>query len=217
MRRVLLPLVILLAGVVTVKAGTPVARVLFIGDSMTGWLSERLEAYGAVNDFEVSTVIWDGSTLTKWVNTGKIPGLVAKYKPDVVMVCLGLNELLVRDPEARMSVPLSKFGKQLGTLPYVWIGPPTWPGKGTGEVFNRWMSSHLPGRGHYFSSEKLQLARQSRTNPHPTRTACARWMDDVVKWLPTAGVGFSDDLKIPSLSAMKRGKVYIYRRMKQPL
>ena len=31
------------------SASRHVGKVLFIGDSMTGWLSERLEAYGAEN------------------------------------------------------------------------------------------------------------------------------------------------------------------------
>ena len=34
-----------------------VRNVLFIGDSMTGWLSERLNAYGRLNGFDVSTIV----------------------------------------------------------------------------------------------------------------------------------------------------------------
>ena len=184
---------------------------------MTGWLSERLEAYGALNGFEVSTVIWDGSTLTKWVNPGKIPGFIAQYKPDVVFVCLGLNELLVKNPGTRMAAPLEKLEKQLGDVPMVWVGPPTWPGKGDGAAFNQWMGAHMPADGHYFNSQSQQLARQSATNPHPTRPACAKWMDAVVKWLPSTGLGFPAQFKAPAAGEMKRSKNYIYRRMKQTL
>lgn len=194
-----------------------VHRVLFIGDSMTGWLAERMEAYGLKNNFEVTTVIWDGSTLTKWVNSGKIPGFINTYKPDVVMVCLGLNELLAKDPAARMSAPLQKFQKQLGSTPFIWVGPPTWPGKGTGEVFNTWMASHLGPHGHYFNSQSMKLARQSSTNPHPTRAACALWMDTIMKHIHAYDLGFPQNLQTPPESEMKRSKVYIYRRMKQAL
>ena len=57
------------------SASRHVGKVLFIGDSMTGWLSERLEAYGAENGFEVTTVTWDGSTPQKWAKTGKQVGV----------------------------------------------------------------------------------------------------------------------------------------------
>lgn len=195
----------------------PVKRVLFIGDSMTGWLAERMEAYGELNGFAVSTVIWDGSTLPKWTKTGKIPSFMATYKPDVVFICLGLNEMLVRDPAARMAAPLATLRRQLGQTPMVWIGPPSWPGKSDGAIFNRWMASHLPAPAFYFNSSRLQLPRQSKTNPHPTRSGCAAWMDAVMKWLPSTSLQFPANIITPPTGEMKRGKNYIYRRMKQAL
>lgn len=215
-KKILLSLLLLLAAVAAHAAGTA-RRVLFIGDSMTGWLSERLEAYGTLNAFEVSTVIWDGSTAPKWAKTGKLPVFIRTYKPDVVLICLGLNDMLAKNISARMASPLADLENQLGDLPFVWIGPPSWPGRSDARSFNDWMASHIDSRGRYFISSALQLARQSSSNPHPTRAACARWMDDVVKWLPSAGVGFPAEMKAPAAGEMKRGKVYIYRRMKQAL
>ena len=55
----------------------PVAKkILFIGDSMTGWLAERLESYGKQNGFEVSTVVWDGSTIKKWGSTPRLTSII---------------------------------------------------------------------------------------------------------------------------------------------
>lgn len=217
MKKSIVTLIVALLATLGAYAHNPVHRVLFIGDSMTGWLAERMEAYGEVNNFEVTTVVWDGSTLSKWVNTGKIPAYIAQYKPDVVMICLGLNELLARDPGAQMGAPLQKLEKQLGSTPFVWIGPPVWPGKGTGEAFNNWMAAHMGAHGHYFNSQSQKLARQSATNPHPTRAACSQWMDAIMHHLPAFNIGFPEQIQSPAAGAMKRGKVFIYRRMKQTL
>ncbi len=217
MKKSLLVFLLMLLATLACKATEPIRRVLFIGDSMTGWLAERLEAYGTLNGFEVSTVIWDGSTLPKWVNSGKLPSLIKTHKPDAVFICLGLNEILAKDMNARMSKPVAALEQQLEGIPFVWVGPPTWPGKSTGQAFNDWMKTHIHGTGHYFDSQALKLPRQSAGNPHPTRAACASWMDAVVHWLPSADIGFPASMKQPASGEMKRGKVYIYRRMKQAL
>ena len=217
MKKLLVILMLCLLPAPGVRAGGSVERVLFIGDSMTGWLAERFEAYGERNGFSASTVVWDGSTLTKWVNSNKIPQFIDTYKPDVVFICLGMNDMLATDPERRMAAPLAKLKSQLGPTPFVWIGPPTWPGRSNGAGFNEWMEKNIRGNGHYFRSQEEKLARQSAKNPHPTRAACARWMDAVVKWLPTTSLPFPRDMSTPPPSEMKKGKNYIYRRMKQPL
>ncbi len=46
-----------------------VKNVLIIGDSMTGWMAERLNAYGQINGFDVATIVWDGSTISKWADS----------------------------------------------------------------------------------------------------------------------------------------------------
>ena len=218
MKRYLIISLVALFATLGTFAQKDVHRVLFIGDSMTGWLAERMEAYGQKNNFEVTTIVWDGSTLPKWVNTGKLPSFIAQYKPDVVMICLGLNEMLVKDPAAHMTAPLQKLEKQLGNTPFVWIGPPVWPGKGTGEAFNNWMAAHMGPHGHYFNSQSQKLARQSASNPHPTRAACSQWMDAIMHHLPAYNMGFPTTIHAPaSATDMKRGKVFIYRRMKQTL
>lgn len=193
-----------------------VKNVLFIGDSMTGWMSERLEAYGIENGFEVSTVLWDGSTISKWAKGGRISRLIAKYHPDAVFISLGMNELLERNPERRLSSDVSSIKQQLGSIPYLWVGPPSWPGKGSGDILNNWLESRLP-EGHYFRSSGLSLARQSRSNPHPTKAAIQTWMDVVVDYVGNSGIIEFESLREPAGVQMKRGKVFIYKRMKDTL
>ena len=85
-KRIVLMLVMLVAGIACTYASFPftednnghtVKNVLFIGDSQTGWMGERLTAYGVENGFEVATITWDGATPQKYANSGKLPSLIA--------------------------------------------------------------------------------------------------------------------------------------------
>ncbi|MCM1347992.1 MAG: hypothetical protein NC338_01155 [Firmicutes bacterium] len=217
----LITLMLVLAGVSTAKAAVPassgnIKKVLYIGDSMTGWLSERLNAYGAANGFEVSTVMWDGSTIRKWGNSTKLKSIIDKQNPDVVFVSLGLNELLEHNPERRLGTALNNILKAVGNRKLVWVGPPSWPGKGKGEKLNNWLSNKL-GPNRYFNSSNLTLQRQSKTNPHPTRNAVITWTDNLVSWLRKNPDLKFQSLNAPAKSAMKRGKHFTYLRMRDKL
>ena len=191
-------------------------KALFIGDSMTGWLSERLGAYGKQNDFEVATVVWDGSTIKKWGASPRLKTLIREQKPDAIFISLGMNDLFESRPETNLKTSLDKILAAAGDVPVVWVGPPSWPGHNKGETLNSWLADKL-GEGHYFRSFDLKLPRQSKNNPHPTRQGMIQWMDALVEWVQDSGV-----LKFPSIDApkseqMTRGKVFIYRRMKESL
>ena len=192
-----------------------IKKVLFIGDSMTGWLSERLAAYGAENDFDVATVVWDGSTIRKWANSGKLNGIVKRTSPDAIFICLGLNELLEKNPERNLSKYLNYILNAIGDKPYLWVGPPSWPGKGKGEILNEWLKNNLADNSFYYSGD-LNLPRQSRTNPHPTKNGVMQWMDTIVEWLPNSNLNF-DTLHKPEKEQMVRGKSYVYKRMNEVL
>lgn len=192
-------------------------KVLIIGDSMTGWLADRLGAYGAANGFDTAAVIWDGSTIGKWADSAsRIKEIIAKEKPDAIIISLGLNELLERNPK-RYDQDVEKIVSAFGQTPFLWIGPPSWPGRPGGEALNAYLDEKL-GDGHYFNSSKLKLPRQSSTNPHPTQAGCSAWMDDVIEWLPTSRSAFL----IPAADRPAAGKTvrpasFLYRKMKDAL
>jgi lysophospholipase L1-like esterase len=195
------------------STNTPVKKVLFIGDSMTGWLSERMGAFGNENDFKVATVVWDGSTIKKWANTSNLKNIISKQAPDVVFISLGMNELFERNPDSQILPYIKKLLNAIGDKPYVWIGPPTWPGKNQATISD-WLKNNV---NNYFESNKLSLSRQSKSNPHPTKAACAQWMDSVVKWLPIGTDINLNGLKTPATGAMKRGETFIYKKMTETL
>lgn len=197
-------------------ATTTIKKVLYIGDSMTGWLSERLNAYGAENGFVVSTVMWDGSTIRKWGTSTKLKSIIDREKPDVVFVSLGLNELLEPNPEKRLAANVDNILRAVGNRKLVWIGPPSWPGKGKGEKLVNWLSNKL-GPTQFYNSSSLTLNRQSKTNPHPTRAAVITWTDSIVSWLKAnAALNFAS-LNKPVKTNMLRGKSFTYLRMRDRL
>lgn len=193
-----------------------IKKVLFFGDSMTGWMAERLNAYGVKNGFEVATVVWDGSTIAKWGASAKLKSLIEKENPDAVFVCLGINELFEKNPQSRLEKSLSSIRSAVGSRELLWIGPPSWPGHQGGDILNNYLESEL-GPEHYFRSSDLQLERQSKSNPHPTRAGIVKWMDKVVEWIPeNTNLNF-ESLSVPGASQMSRGKTFIYKRMKETL
>ncbi len=194
----------------------PVKKILFIGDSMTGWLAERLNAYGNVNGFEVATVVWDGSSLKKWGSTKRLGSIIKEQAPDAVFISLGMNELFEANPEKNLIAPFDNIMAAIGDRPVLWVGPPSWPGQDKGAVLNNWLEKEL-GEGRYFKSSGLNLPRQSSTNPHPTREGMIKWMDAVVEWIPDHALVKLPDVKKPTGSQMSRGNYFLYKRMKEQL
>ncbi|MDE6010292.1 MAG: SGNH/GDSL hydrolase family protein [Muribaculaceae bacterium] len=194
----------------------PAKKILVMGDSMTGWMGERLNSYGKANGFEVATIVWDGSTIKKWgASADKVKKYVDEIDPDAVIICLGLNECAERNPETQLGKSLTSILDAVGERPLLWVGPPSWPGKDYGEPFNSWLSESL-GADRYFYSHDLKLPRQSATNPHPTREGINEWTDEIVDWIPPHAEfslpGYSDPTSAPS-----RGQIFIYRKMKDNL
>lgn len=193
-----------------------IRKVLIVGDSMTGWMAERLNAYGVKDGFEVATVVWDGSTIRKWGASPRLAQIIAEQKPDVVFISLGMNELFESNPQKTLGESLDHIVAAMGETPYIWIGPPSWPGHDDGRILVDWLASRL-GPHKFFNSFNLDLARQSKTNPHPSRAGIIEWVDDFVEWLPANSELHFPPLDAPAANAMSRGKVFIYKRMKEQL
>lgn len=191
-----------------------VKKVLFIGDSMTGWLSEALNGYGRENGFDVATIVWDGSTIKKWANSPKLSKIIEDQNPDAVFISLGMNDLF--DPKPSHLAPyVSKITRAVGDRGLVWVGPPSWPGQKKGAIMTNWLGDEL-GDKHFFNSFNLTLPRQSAKNPHPTRDGMIKWVDALVEWLLQSDLKFPG-FKKPSGQKLVRGKTFIYKRMKESL
>lgn len=191
-----------------------IKKALIIGDSQAGWLGERLHAYGEENGFEVGTVVWDGATIQKYADAPGLKRLIESQNPEVVFVCLGMNNLAEPAP-AKMKPYIDKIRNAVGDRELVWIGPPSWPGKPQWTALNKWLEQEI-GQDRYFNSYPLSLARQSSTNPHPSREGMIKWGDAIAEWLPAREIGFPE-MKSPGATKMTRGKFFLYKRMKETL
>lgn len=186
-------------------------RVLLIGDSMTGWLAERLNAFGEENGFEADAVVWDGSTIKKWAAAApRLKEIVEDVNPDMVLICLGLNELLERRPE-RHEKELAKIIEATGDRRIIWIGPPSWPGKGKGKTLNEWLKEQM-GEDSFFQSNELELKRQSRRNPHPSRAGIETWAAAFAEWLAENTDLFGEKVVVPPSGKIKKCKNFIYKK-----
>ena len=195
---------------------TPIKKVLFIGDSMTGWMAERFNAYADNNDFEVATVVWDGSTISKWANSPNLKNIIQEQAPDAIILSLGMNELFERNPEKQLTESVEKLKESFGDIPFLWIGPPSWPGHSEGETLNTWLEEQL-GNKNFFRSFDLSIPRQSKSNPHPNREGIEEWIDKVAEWIPQNSNLHFKSMDAPEPGKFSRSKTFIYKRMKENL
>lgn len=154
--------------------------VLIVGDSMLDGLSPRLAAYCEASGHTLYTVIWYGSTTKEWGGEKRrLESYMRQYNPDYVFLSIGSNELFVPDIIERRRDFVREIKAQLGSTPYLWIGPPNWK-KDTG--INDLLCQELP-RGRFFVSDGMRLDRK-KDGSHPTPESAILWMDSIVRWMP---------------------------------
>lgn len=151
--------------------------ILFFGDSMTNGLVGWLDDYCRANGYRLYSVVWYSATTERFAKSNIVDTYIHRYHPDFFIVCLGSNELFVRDLADRerfIRAIVRKFaGKQ-----FVWISPPNWKhDTGIDSLIRRTV-----GNGRYFDSSRLALAR-SRDRMHPTNSASRVWMDSIAAWM----------------------------------
>lgn len=167
------------APVVPAEIDTLPKTLLFVGDSMLEGLYPRLAAYADRNGHTLYAVIWYSSTSEVWGRSDKLRKYIAEIKPDFVFVSLGANELFVRDIASKRDGYVKEILSQIGSLPYLWIGPPNWkPDTGINDLV---AANAAPGC--FFLSDGMSF-RRSKDGAHPTRESAAEWMDSVVRWMP---------------------------------
>ncbi len=153
--------------------------ILFIGDSMLEGLSPRLAAYAAANGHTLYSVIWYSSTSEIWGRSGRLASYVRDLHPDYIFICLGANELFVKDIISKRDGYVKQIVKEAGSIPFVWIGPPNWkPDTGINDL----IATNVPA-GSFFLSNGMHFDR-SKDGAHPTRDSAVQWMDSVVRWMP---------------------------------
>lgn len=188
----------------TVRVDTTIHTVLIVGDSMLEGLGPRLAAYADANNFTLYSVIWYSSTSEYWGRSTKLSDYMRRLKPDFVFICLGANELFVRNIEKSRAKYVEKIIADLGDTPYLWIGPPNWkPDTGINALIE-----HYAAPGCYYRSAELVLERAA-DGAHPTHDAANRWTDSVVDWM-SAHAPVMPPLERPQASTARPKRVFVH-------
>ena len=159
--------------------------VLHVGDSFAGSLGvplgKRFKAAGMRTVLEFQTA----SYVPTWASGKELPSYIDKYRPSLVIVTLGANEVELTNPEQRASGVKRLVGK-LGGRPCVWILPPLWkPDTGIMKVIRE---NAAPCRVLDSDSIVHDLARKP-DHIHPSDAAREVWADAVLAWLARERVG----------------------------
>jgi hypothetical protein len=174
-------------------------RIFFFGDSMLEGLGPRMMQYAAENGHELLSLIWVSSSTkayAEYIDT--LIHFMRKFQPTYIIICLGGNELFVKDLKQRDSY-IKTIIQTIDTIPYIWIGPPNWK-KDTG--INDLIKTNVGDK--FFLSTKLNFKR-AEDGMHPTRSSAAMWMDSVVFWMRDS-TQYRIAMELPS-SKKKHGEV----------
>ncbi len=177
---------------------------LFIGDSMLEGLYPRLAAYAKENGHKLYVVIWWGSTSEKWGNSDKLKKYVEKYQPTYVFICLGANELFVKDIKEKRKDYVTNMISQIGDRPYLWIGPPNWkPDTGINELIDE----NTP-EGYFFLTNGMTFDRK-KDGAHPTQKSSELWMDSVLRWMKKDGANPIINMEVPQEQTARATRVEV--------
>gem|GEM_PF-2019299 len=152
-------------------------RILMIGESMIEGLYLSLRPIAFYHHHKLKAQIWYGSTSIEWSKNDTLRKVLLWFKPSLVMVSIGANELSVRDISKR-EANIVNIIKQLQGYRYIWIGPPNWKkDSGIGDV----LEGNIP-ENQYFRSRDLKYKRR-RDGAHPTLASAHVWADTLSNWI----------------------------------
>jgi len=154
--------------------------ILHIGDSFAGALgielNKVLEQSGvkSVLRFETSTYI------PTWAHEKKLGGYLAQYKPDLVLISLGANELQNPEPEKRIPL-IHKLTERLGNRQCVWVAPVLW--EGASPKLLDVIRANVAPCIYLDSNAFITHMPRARDKIHPSMDARPDWAKVISRWL----------------------------------
>jgi len=122
-----------------------------------------------------------GSHIPVWGGRfSSVPSLLQTYNPDLVIISLGGNDVMLQDPSSRTE-HVRRLVSYVGDRPCVWVAPSLWRGE-TG-VLSIIREHSKPCR--YFDTNMIapNLARTKGDPIHPSHPARRKWARILVGWL----------------------------------
>ena len=156
------------------------ARILHFGDShvaagLKASLARHFQSAGAVFHQEG----WIGSRSKSWISSGRLKRLLSDFKPSIVVVTLGTNEMRNRRPK-RNRIWVRAIIEKIGKAKCYWVGPPPLIVDRTGYTDMLKDATH-PCR--FFDSRVLDMAPRSDGTFHLTASQGRRWGDRIWRWM----------------------------------
>lgn len=185
-----------------VEPDTTVHSVLVFGDSMTHHLAMSISKYGTKNNYTVTGVTWESSSIPGWENSGKIRSYMEMSKPDFVIISLGSNEMELKHFERRIP-DVEKIVSEMDDIPFVWVGPPLW--KEDKGVYSM-LEKGVP-KGKLFKIETLDIER-GPDKVHPTRRGADVWADTLMRWIRKSSHPILTE--VPDSGTSTKGHKFIY-------
>lgn len=163
---------------IVAEPDTTVHNVLVFGDSMTHHLAMSIAKYGTKNNYKVTGVTWESSSIPGWSSSGKIGKYIEMSHPDFIIISLGSNEMELRNFDARIP-QVKKIVEEIETIPYVWVGPPLWKeDKGVYKMLDK----ALPKGVLFRIATDVEIPR-GPDKVHPTRKGADVWTDTLMRWI----------------------------------
>ena len=160
-------------------------KILVIGDSLIGegsglglYIEETFEA--APSTLKIDSRI--GARPSTFARNNQMAELVNEFKPDTVIIVLGMNTL--RTPASCVRGPVRRLLDQVGDRECFWIGPPPLI-EGAGKLLRSY-PGFVTSRCHYFDTAKeLKFPPKSVTGFHVKRWKSKRWAMKFFNWVYT--------------------------------
>ena len=153
---------------------------LHIGDSFAGALGVELGRQLEQRDI-TSILRYETATyIPTWAWSPKLDTYLNRYKPDLVVITLGGNELQVPDPEDRIRNIKKLIGRLRGT-PCVWVAIPLWEGAKP-RMIDVIRDNSAPCAFMDTNALIPEMAR-AKDKIHPSMSAREQWARVAVNWL----------------------------------
>jgi hypothetical protein len=154
--------------------------VLHIGDShVSAGLTSGLRAYMRQAGARYYKECWVGSSAKSWVVSGQLRQMLKKIRPTVVIITLGTNSMLNRNP-SRHATWVRSLVKKIGPRFCYWIGPPPLIDDLLG--YNRMLYENTqPCR--FFDSRVLDVPKREDAKFHLTKSQGLDWAERIWDWM----------------------------------
>jgi hypothetical protein len=144
-------------------------RVLLVGDSLAQGLRTPLGAIAKEAHVELKALSQPGTGVADWLASPALAKLLEAYRPQLVLVSLGLTDLRMQEPKLQAFLALLRQYGDVG-----WITPPT-------GMDTSLLEANVPKSNIFYSSNYKVPYGPDRL--HPTIRGYAGWAAEIWKWL----------------------------------